>query len=369
MASGVILQITRRDCVFEFFGTIYFSSRRRHTSYIGDWSSDVCSSDRATRAGVALVARRPLVDRLELGLAPHEREDVIHAERLAKTVVDRPDELEARQPVDRPATVGEVRLVCDIEEAEQLRVFPDVGRDVFTLGDEPRLVPSPFECGEREHFGIQTVGERRRLRVADVVEHAAGLEELREDPARDSGVEQRTVGSDPHDNGNAEPARRPVEAVQDVLLVTRIGRQIVIGGESKDRVVRRLLGRRDDDSLDPGDPPRALHEAREHGLPGDVGEGLAGQSRRAHPRLHDGSDHRPTGTGRPCAAAAFAASATSRIARPPAASSIGESPVSTHRPKWRISSTNIWLRSVLIDSWKTSMRRSSLPYTVTDWLM
>src|SRR5437762_4002833 len=29
------------DCFFFFF----FSSRRRHTRYIGDWSSDVCSSD------------------------------------------------------------------------------------------------------------------------------------------------------------------------------------------------------------------------------------------------------------------------------------------------------------------------------------
>src|SRR5437879_11219329 len=28
-------------CIFVFF----FSSRRRHTRYIGDWSSDVCSSD------------------------------------------------------------------------------------------------------------------------------------------------------------------------------------------------------------------------------------------------------------------------------------------------------------------------------------
>src|SRR5437762_8857131 len=28
------------ECVFFFF-----SSRRRHTRYIGDWSSDVCSSD------------------------------------------------------------------------------------------------------------------------------------------------------------------------------------------------------------------------------------------------------------------------------------------------------------------------------------
>ena len=28
--------------VFVYF---FFSSRRRHTRYIGDWSSDVCSSD------------------------------------------------------------------------------------------------------------------------------------------------------------------------------------------------------------------------------------------------------------------------------------------------------------------------------------
>src|SRR5437763_8606621 len=26
-------------------GLFFFSSRRRHTRYIGDWSSDVCSSD------------------------------------------------------------------------------------------------------------------------------------------------------------------------------------------------------------------------------------------------------------------------------------------------------------------------------------
>src|SRR5437879_9050050 len=35
-------------CLHIFFGCIFFfffSSRRRHTRYIGDWSSDVCSSD------------------------------------------------------------------------------------------------------------------------------------------------------------------------------------------------------------------------------------------------------------------------------------------------------------------------------------
>src|SRR5437763_12397685 len=34
-----------------FFFFFFFSSRRRHTRYIGDWSSDVCSSDLAAPAG------------------------------------------------------------------------------------------------------------------------------------------------------------------------------------------------------------------------------------------------------------------------------------------------------------------------------
>src|SRR5436189_5232533 len=32
-------------CSMLFFFFFFFSSRRRHTRYIGDWSSDVCSSD------------------------------------------------------------------------------------------------------------------------------------------------------------------------------------------------------------------------------------------------------------------------------------------------------------------------------------
>ena len=33
------------NVIFLFFLFFFFSSRRRHTRYIGDWSSDVCSSD------------------------------------------------------------------------------------------------------------------------------------------------------------------------------------------------------------------------------------------------------------------------------------------------------------------------------------
>src|SRR5215210_3578517 len=35
----------------------FFSSRRRHTRYIGDWSSDVCSSDLRDAAALVLPSR------------------------------------------------------------------------------------------------------------------------------------------------------------------------------------------------------------------------------------------------------------------------------------------------------------------------
>src|SRR5437764_13354030 len=48
----VIGDLMKDYVVFVYF---FFSSRRRHTRYIGDWSSDVCSSDlsRGSRATAA----------------------------------------------------------------------------------------------------------------------------------------------------------------------------------------------------------------------------------------------------------------------------------------------------------------------------
>src|SRR5437762_12405020 len=37
----------------------FFSSRRRHTRYIGDWSSDVCSSDLSAAREVGLYEANP----------------------------------------------------------------------------------------------------------------------------------------------------------------------------------------------------------------------------------------------------------------------------------------------------------------------
>src|SRR5437763_13694555 len=43
--SGQKSRVCRRDGNAGIMIVFFFSSRRRHTSYIGDWSSDVCSSD------------------------------------------------------------------------------------------------------------------------------------------------------------------------------------------------------------------------------------------------------------------------------------------------------------------------------------
>src|SRR3712207_8080557 len=48
----------------------FFSSRRRHTRYWRDWSSDVCSSDLFEATAVTAAARRPIrIDSLVAHLA------------------------------------------------------------------------------------------------------------------------------------------------------------------------------------------------------------------------------------------------------------------------------------------------------------
>src|SRR5258706_8335001 len=68
--------ISLRYCYFIFF----FSSRRRHTRLVSDWSSDVCSSDLERRHGKNRSAHQPLhllaehrLRRLSVGTAHDER--------------------------------------------------------------------------------------------------------------------------------------------------------------------------------------------------------------------------------------------------------------------------------------------------------
>src|SRR5437762_10444820 len=69
-----------------FFFFFFFSSRRRHTRYIGDWSSDVCSSDlvpvgqqRDDGSGL-----HPLLEHVEDRPVAAVGRDDLHAERPAE---------------------------------------------------------------------------------------------------------------------------------------------------------------------------------------------------------------------------------------------------------------------------------------------
>src|SRR5437879_8036368 len=60
-------------CLFFFF--FFFSSRRRHTRYIGDWSSDVCSSD------LVVIVHFPVIPAPQPrgGFEAHKRDRIVQA--------------------------------------------------------------------------------------------------------------------------------------------------------------------------------------------------------------------------------------------------------------------------------------------------
>src|SRR5437764_9761929 len=66
-------------CYMFFF--FFFSSRRRHTRYIGDWSSDVCSSD--------LVNQLAQVGTMILTIAPYPLHGAVMLLRVRSGQLDR----------------------------------------------------------------------------------------------------------------------------------------------------------------------------------------------------------------------------------------------------------------------------------------
>src|SRR5262249_60035057 len=69
--SRSLVMYLRRFLVFLFF----FSSRRRHTRLVSDWSSDVCSSDLA-RSPIPEIARQPWVS-MDHGLIVNSLQDEV----------------------------------------------------------------------------------------------------------------------------------------------------------------------------------------------------------------------------------------------------------------------------------------------------
>src|SRR6266581_7192024 len=99
---------TIRDIGFFFF----FSSRRRHTRWTGDWSSDVCSSDLGLRGGVG---GDDLADAVEQGLEPfRQRMRRVGPDAAAGDVM----KLAAGQVDD--AETGHAQTRVDAEDADRL---------------------------------------------------------------------------------------------------------------------------------------------------------------------------------------------------------------------------------------------------------
>src|SRR5437764_136662 len=93
----------------------FFSSRRRHTRYIGDWSSDVCSSDllHPVREVLQLAAAAVVAD-LDVELAVGAEEDlagvVVAPHRLSLVALGEIGRASCRERVERLGLAATVEL-------------------------------------------------------------------------------------------------------------------------------------------------------------------------------------------------------------------------------------------------------------------
>src|ERR1039458_10702519 len=149
--SGMWIRDSRIDCGYFFF----FSSRRRHTRCLSDWSSDVCSSD--LRLIVSILrndAKEPLfsVEERRAMLA-----EVIHV--YPNVEVDSFNGLLVDHAAAREATVllRGIRAISDYEYELQMalmnrRLRPDI-ETVFMMANEAysfissRLVKEVYGLG------------------------------------------------------------------------------------------------------------------------------------------------------------------------------------------------------------------------------
>src|SRR5437762_7136719 len=147
------------------FGFFFFSSRRRHTRYIGDWSSDVCSSDLAALARGEVYHRvSPIAATRTIRTFPSRHGGSILFAQAARAIVPAPGTKGAVAAELYPTTV-DVRCSLAVRETgpahHRASRYPH-GRG--TAGRPPCEARS-IGCSMREPPAIRCgIGRQDRLR-------------------------------------------------------------------------------------------------------------------------------------------------------------------------------------------------------------
>src|SRR3712207_9406413 len=132
----------------------FFSSRRRHTRYWRDWSSDVCSSDLTggPQGDTGLTGRKIIVDTYG-GSAPHGGGAFSGKDA---TKVDRSGSYAARWVAKNLVTAGIARR-CLVQVAYAIGVDHPASVMVETFGTA-KVDPVTLSALVREHFDLRQIG-------------------------------------------------------------------------------------------------------------------------------------------------------------------------------------------------------------------
>src|SRR5437879_11407062 len=140
-------------CMFLFF---FFSSRRRHTRYIGDWSSDVCSSDLFVSLRRLRSRRQAEVFPARIGLRTNRQRNQNrehHEQRLGRPV---------RKKNFQKQTSHEVLLLASRGRA---KIYP-APRTVLMCSVPPSVSPSFFRTLLTCISMLRSKGENLRAKTA-----------------------------------------------------------------------------------------------------------------------------------------------------------------------------------------------------------
>src|SRR5437764_993518 len=180
LLSSYLIFLFHTSFYFFFF---FFSSRRRHTRYIGDWSSDVCSSDLLSREISPLRDLRSV--RALTKLIRRERPQILHTHTAKAGAVGRIAALlagDARPPIIvhtfhghvlrgyfNPLTTLGFRTLerwLATFTTKLIAVSPEVRDDLVRLGVAPAskfaVIRLGIELGERVGGGVDVRRETRR---------------------------------------------------------------------------------------------------------------------------------------------------------------------------------------------------------------